>query len=196
MFKFLTFLVALAVLSSCKNKADSLPPPMVDGKLDDFKQLKIEPISISENVDLYIYQDDFFVWLGYDYPEGSYGTLDLQIDTDNFEKPINLHVSAQLGEWEVGNESQQPQTSTSDLWWEFKGWTANEVWMNGIDRSGERANPKFKNAQAREIQLSKQRFGKGTWKLKFNIRAIKNQDGVLDAINFPEDGSDYELMVY
>lgn len=197
MLKISKFLFILILFSACQNDSTTkIAPPMVDGKLNDFIQLNVSPIALSEEVNLYIYQDEHYVWLGYDYPEGSFGTLDLQIETDSLENPLNLHVSAQLGEWVVGDEANQPQTSDSDLWWEFNGWISNEVWMNGMTRTEERTSPNFKNAKARELQLSKAHFGLGAWKLKFNIRAIVKPDGSRYNIDFPNDDSDFILEVY
>ena len=172
---------------SCNTLKDEPLPPLVDGKYDDYVRLGVKPIELSEDVNLYIYQNAHYVWLAYNYTEGSFGTLDLEIDTETLEKPLNLHVSAQLGEWEVGNEAQQPKEGTSDLWWETVGWTANVVWLNGMDRSGDEPRINFKNAESRELQISKARFGKGLWKLKFNIRAIVGADGERYEINYPEN---------
>ena len=59
--------------------------------------------------------------------------------------------------------------------------------MNGLDRSSTEPRIKFKNAKARELQLSKERFGKGDWKFSIEIRAIKGRDGKLYKANFPDD---------
>lgn len=191
---FLLCIISFLVMS-CNQTKDVPEPPLVDGKYDDYVRLGVEPITLSDDVDLYIYQNEHHVWFAYNYPEGSYGTLDLEIDTEILDKPLNLHVSAQLGEWEIGNEAQEPKDGTSNLWWETEGWTSNVVWMNGVDRSGEEPQINFKNAESRELQISKTRFGKGTWKLKFNIRAITGADGERYEINYPENGEYFSLLV-
>jgi hypothetical protein len=72
---------------------------------------------------------------------------------------------------------------------------SNVVWLNGMDRSGEEPQINFKNAESREIQISKSRFGKGTWKLRFNIRAITEAHGERYEINYPENDQYYRLLV-
>ena len=190
------FLCIISVLViSCNETIDAPEPPLVDGKYDDYVRLGVAPIVLSDDVNLYIYQNKHYVWLAYNYPEESFGTLDLEIDTDSLDKPLNLHVSAQLGEWEVGNDEQQPKDSVSDLWWETEGWISNVVWLNGMDRPGDEPQINFKNAECRELQISKTRFGKGTWQLKFNIGAIVGADGERYEINYPENGDYYSLVV-
>ncbi len=195
--KFPLLLMLSIIFISCNSSSNgdsSIAPPIVDGKYSDYIKLGVKPMALSDDVNLYIYQNEHYVWLAYNYPEGSYGTLDLEIDTDSLEKPLNLHVSAQMGEWEVGNELQEPKVSDSDLWWETEGWISNVVWLNGMDRSGDEPQINFKNAECRELQISKTKFGKGTWKLKFNIRAIVGADGERYEINYPENDY-YSLIV-
>ncbi|MCK0110387.1 hypothetical protein MWU58_13880 [Flavobacteriaceae bacterium S0825] len=192
---FLFLYIILLITTSCNSNKISLEPPLVDGKYDDYVRLGVEPIALSDDVNLYIYQNEHYVWLAYNYPEGSFGTLDLEIDSESLDTPLNLHVSAQLGEWEIGNDEQQPKDSTSDLWWEIDGWTSNVVWLNGMDRTGDEPQINFKNAECREIQISKSRFGKGIWRLKFNIRAIVGGNGERYEINYPENDAYYNLEV-
>ncbi|MEP1033039.1 hypothetical protein [Ekhidna sp.] len=181
----LIIIIALAICS-CQQPKEATPP-LVDGNIDDFLQLGIEPIALAEGTKLYFYQNDHYVWIAYDYPEGSYGTLDLKLLTPNLTDTINLHVSAQLGEWLLKEGAPKPDNSVSELWWNHEGWYANEVWMNGLDRSEDEVNPNWRNGKAREIQISKVRFGKGEWKLQLNIRAIQTPDG-FTGITFPEEG--------
>ncbi len=167
---------------------------MVDGWADEYQELGAQPINLSDSVDLYFYQNDHYVWICYTYPSESFGTLDMKIETENLDEPLNLHVSAQVGEWPVNKPELAPKDPLSDRWWNMKGWISNEVWPNGIDRSGEVARPKFKNAPARELQLSKERFGRGKWEISMEIRAIKSSDGFI-SLQFPENKSAYILNV-
>ncbi len=61
--------VILFTLSSVSGQE----PPLVDGDCSDYVRLNIKPISVSNEVSLYIYQDKHFVWMCYTYPEGSFG---------------------------------------------------------------------------------------------------------------------------
>lgn len=186
-------LSTLLVLFSCE-APHRKAPPLVDGSCAEYEDLSARSINISDDVTLNLYQDDHYVWLCYCYPEGSYGILDMEIASPGLTEPLNLHVSAQLGEWPLDNPELQPQDAQSDLWWNHKGWTANEVWPNGMDRSGETARPLFKNALARELQMSKDRFGRGEWKLKLSINAVQTDSGFV-RLKFPEDDSSLILQV-
>ena len=186
---FLIFAIA------CNEKPKKYPPPLVDGNISDFIDLGIDPINLGDSVDLYIYQNQHYVWLGYTYPEGSYGLLDLEIISPKIEDTLRIHVSAQLGEWPSNNPDLVPQSPESELWWNMNGWIANEVWLNGTDRSGETPRYKFRNASAREMQMSKGRFGRGEWKMQLNITNIKGKNGEDYNILFPEDRSFYTLNV-
>jgi len=134
--------------------------------------------------------------LSYDYPDGSYGVLDMIVKTDKITEPINLHVSAQLGEWRVGDENNRPKTPTSDLWWNMNGWIANNLWANGIDTTSyDQPEFKIKNGEIREVQMSKERFGHGDWKVKLKIAAIKGENGKFYSIDFPETEEYYTIEV-
>jgi len=186
----------LIILLSCTQNTISEPvPPLVDGSIKEYSALGVEPISLMDDVNLYIYQNQHYVWIAFDYPENSFGTMDLKMVTPNVADTINLHVSAQLGEWFTKKGSPKPETSTSELWWNMNGWYANEVWVNGMDRSGETPQYNFKNASAREMQISKARFGKGIWNFKLDIRAIKLPDGTMGSTSFPKNDNFHSLKV-
>ncbi|MEP0985655.1 hypothetical protein [Ekhidna sp.] len=178
-------LIFLIALLSCQ-QAENPAPPLVDGSIEDFRRLNVSPIELMSETNLYFYQDKHYVWIAFDYPDGSYGTADIKLLSPKLSDTINLHVSAQLGEWYLTEDSPRPDNPQSDLWWNHSGWYANEVWPNGTDNSGEEPQPNFKNAKAREIQISKERFGKGEWKIQIEIRAIQTSEG-FTSITFPEN---------
>lgn len=189
--------LAIATLA-CQQPKNVETPPLVDGNIDDIKLLA-EPINLLEGTDLYFYQNDHYVWIAYDYPEGSYGTLDLKLLAPNLTDTLNIHISAQLGEWYLKAGAPKPENSTSELWWNHEGWYANEVWMNGLNREEnekgeEDVTPNWRNAEAREIQISKERFGRGEWNLQLNIRAIQSTDE-FTSITFPDEGM-YTLTIF
>ncbi|MCB9196512.1 MAG: hypothetical protein H6598_09835 [Flavobacteriales bacterium] len=168
--------------------------PMVDGTIEDFVEMQIIPIVISENVNLYIHQNAQYVWFGYTYPEGSFGTLDMLITSQNIPDTLNLHVSAQIGEWYSNQPETIPNSPESENWWNMKGWIANPVWINGKDTTNDQV--KFKNSPAREIQMSKLRFGTGLWKIKFKIKLIKTYNGEFSNLSYPKDDTFYSLYSY
>ena len=189
--------MVLLTLFACQERLNNSTqaPPLVDGRVDDYKALGIDPIHIADGVDLYFYQNQHFVWIAYTYPEGSWGTLDMEVQSEKLNGPLNLHVSGQLGEWPVNHPELAPDSPESDRWWNMDGWIANEVWPNGMDRSGATPRYKFKNAKARELQLSKDRFGRGEWQIRLNIRAIQTADGQRTNFSFPKNEQHHLLKV-
>ena len=184
--------IALASLFSVPILAQA--PPMVDGDCAEYSALHAQNIGISKEVGLHIFQDKYFVWFCYTYPDGSFGTADLKMKTKTIPNGLNLHVSAQLGEWPMDKPELAPKNPESEMWWNHNGWTANPVWINGMDRSGAQARYRFKNAKAREIQISKRRFGIGEWLFSLEIRSIKGSDGKTFDLTFPTVG-EYKLKV-
>lgn len=193
-FKLLQILALLLIFVACQTPKETQAPPLVDGNIDDFKALNVTPISLMEGVDLYFYQNQHFVWIAYTYPDGSFGTMDMHLESEKLDGPLNLHVSGEVGEWPVNNPELAPKNPESDRWWNMQGWIANEVWPNGMDRSGETPRYKFKNAPSRELQLSKARFGQGEWKIRLNIRAIQTANGQRTSLNFPETEGEYHIL--
>lgn len=181
----------LAVCASAMAQA----PPLVDGDCGEYVGLKAKTFAVSEDVQLSVYQDKHFVWFCYGYPDGSFAMADLKLKTKTFPAGINLHVSAQLGEWPLDKPDLAPKNAESELWWNHKQWTANNVWINGMDRTGDTPRYKFKNARAREIQIAKSRFGRGVWQFSIEIRSIKGKDGKMYNATFPKDGTTHELKV-
>lgn len=183
---------------SCKeqNSTTTNPePPIVDGFDNEYKSLNTESFKVSDNVTLQIYQNEHFVWLTYNVPEDSYGTMDMVLESPNLKEPINLHISAQVGEWPANKPELAPQDPESDKWGITNGWTGNPVWLKGLDKSDTEPQLKFKSAPARELQLSKAYFGKGLWKFNIEIRAIKGKDGKFQNLKFPKDKDKFELVV-
>jgi hypothetical protein len=186
----------LALLLLTTSSAMAQEPPLVDGDCDEYPRLKAKQLALSKDVTLNIFQDKHFVWLCYGYPEGSFATVDLKLKTPALPDTLNLHVSAQLGEWPLNKPELAPKDPESDLWWNTKGWTANPVWINGMDRTGERPRYRFKNAKAREFQLSKRRFGRGEWQFSMEIRRIKGSDGSFYDVVFPRAGEFHTLKAF
>jgi hypothetical protein len=169
------------------------PTPMVDGDCSEYGQLPAKRVSVGSGIDMYIYEDDHYVWMCYTYPPGSLGTLDMKLKTDALADTLNLHASAQLGEWPVNRDDLRPKSPESDLWWNNKGWVGNATSLNGMDTSGPAPRYRWKHGTARELQLAKKRFGHGDWQFAMTIYRIKDQSGKTQDVNFPADGSFYTL---
>ena len=186
----------LIIFCSCKPQGiENQIHPMVDGRNLEWDKLNKKTIELSKDVNLFIFQNESYVWISYDFPKGSFGTLDMIIETEKIINPINLHVSTQLGEWNLGDKENIPKTATSNLWWNNQGWTANNLWANGIDTvSYDTPEFKIKNGDIREIQLSKLRFGRGKWKIKLEINAIKTKEGSFINLEYPENEKYYLIV--
>jgi hypothetical protein len=166
----------------------------VDGDCGEYAALGAHRETVDQHVTLTVHQDSHFVWLCYTLPPNSFGFLDLRIASAVLAKPLNLHVSAQLGEWPADEPDLAPRGEDSELWWTIDGWTANWQWYHGVDASGSSPKPIFKFAPGREVQLSKQRFGDGVIELVLNIGRIRRADGREYSLRFPQSGV-YTLSV-
>jgi hypothetical protein len=195
--KLVFLYILMSVLGClCSSRLLAQEPPLVDGNCEEYSRLRAKKVAISNEIDLYLYQDKYYVWLCYTYPDGSFATADLTLKTHALPSRLNLHVSAQLGEWPADKPELAPKDAESDQWWNARGWTANTVWINGMDRSGDTPRYRFKNAKAREMQLSKRRFGKGNWLLKLEVRRVKGPDGKFYDAVFPKTAESYVLKVF
>ena len=136
-------------------------------------------------ISVLLFQDEDYVWICYALPAESYGTLDLVVDSPGLTSPMNLHVSAQLGEWRAGHPDEAPQDSDSDRWWKIEGWWSNAVSFNGMRETDEGPRVNFQWSEGRELQLSKARFGRGTWRLRFSIGMVHDADAGMKQIDLP-----------
>ena len=106
------------------------------------------------DVVLLVLEDDGFVYFCYALPADNLEFADLYVDTSSLERPRQLHASAKLGEWDVGEPTP--------TWWNHSGWVANVAWFDGAVLAAD-GSPRtdFLPAPGREFQLSKERFGRG-----------------------------------
>lgn len=162
--------------------------PMLDADCSEYPALGAVRQQVAPGVDLYIHQDEHYVWLCYTFPAGSMGQLDMQLQAPALTSALNLHVSAQLGEWPLDRADLQPLTPESDLWWETSGWTGTVLRIHGMDTSGPKPRYRWKDSRAREVQLSKARFGRGEWRFSLEIHQVRNGAGALGEVRFPAQG--------
>jgi hypothetical protein len=109
--------------------------PMLDGACSEYENLKAARVMIDTDLTMQVYQDTDYVWLCIALPPQSFGTIDLQISSQGLPAPLNLHVSAQLGEWRADVPGDAPQTAASDKWWNISKWTANPLQFNGMAKT-------------------------------------------------------------
>ena len=58
---------------------------------------------------------------------------------------------------------------------------------NGTRETDEGPRPNFQASEGREVQLSKARFGRGTWRLRFSIGAVRDADAGLKEVALPPE---------
>jgi hypothetical protein len=185
-------LLLLAALAACTPKATSRTTPaypLLDGRCDEYTSLAAEHHDVAPGVELFVFQDTSYVWLCYTLPHDAFGPLDLVVAAPGLDEPLNLHASAQLGEWPASKPDAMPKDASSEQWWNQHGWTGMPVRFNGAAADG---TIKFRPTPTRELQLGKRRFGRGTWRLRATIYGVGG--GGSDA-KFPAAG-DHALAVW
>lgn len=168
-------------------QADATQYPLLDGRCDEYRRIGAEVVAEGDDISVLLFQDADYVWLCYTLPDESYGTLDLVVDSPGLDSPINLHVSAQLGEWHLDHPDEVPQNADSDHWWKVYGWWSNAVSWNGTRETDQGPRANFQASKGRELQLSKTRFGRGVWRLSFTIGGVRNADAGMTRVVLPSD---------
>lgn len=180
----------MAVVATSTSLAGDAPPsPLVDGDCGEYQALGADGEAMGEGVVLHAWQDRHFVWLCYALPEGSFGGLDLRVESGTLPAALNLHVSAQLGEWPADRADLAPEGPGSARWWNHHGWTAHWVRFNGMDGDATPPRPRFRLGGARELQLDRRRFGDGELRLVFQLQRVRRADGTFVDLRFPAGGT-------
>ena len=167
------------------------PEPMLDGHCGDHRPAA-QAIGVAAGIDLFVRQTFDHVWICFTAPPGSFATVDVELQTPNLKTPLNLHASAQLGEWDARDEAAAPKTPTDGRWWKIEGWTGT---TNRFRPAGNGQRLEFFPAGARELQISKARFGRGDWLMKFRIAGLRDGETARGKLSWPKDGSAYRLSV-
>lgn len=185
MRRILAFLLCAALAPFARAAAT----PLLDGRCDEYAEFRAATHAIAPDIELRIFQNADYVWFCYTLPPDSYGMLDLRIETPALPQRLNLHASAQLGEWPADDASRIPQTPESDQWWRIDGWYANTVSFNGMRATDNGRMPRLRPSAAREVQLAKSRFGRGDWQLVFDILHVREPNGGTRSVRFPAQGT-------
>lgn len=170
--------------------AAALVEPMLDGRCDDHIEIA-QTIAAGPDITLYLRPTRDHVWICFTAPEGSFATVDVEVETPALGKALNLHASAQLGEWDLSDPEAAPKTPTDERWWKISGWTGT---TNRFRPAADGQRLEFLPAAARELQISKARFGRGEWRIKLKIAGLKEGDGTRGRLSWPTTGR-YTLKV-
>jgi hypothetical protein len=168
--------------------AAALVEPMLDGKCGDHVEIA-QTMAADGGTTVYVRQTKDHVWLCFAVPEGSYGTLDLRIEAPQLPNALNLHASAQLGEWLADDPAAAPKDGSSAIWWRnIDGWWASVTPFNGMATTPEGRRVNFRTVRGREMQLSKRRFGMGEWKLVATISDVAGPTDERISVRWPAAG--------
>ena len=171
-----------------------LVEPMLDGRCDDHVEIA-QTMAVDAGATVYIRQTKDHVWLCFGVPEGSYATLDLRIEAPRLAAPLNLHASAQLGEWAADDPDAAPKDGSSPAWWRgMDGWWGSVTPFNGMTTAPDGRRVNFRTVRGRELQLSKRRFGLGEWKLAATLSDVAGPGGEQISVRWPSSDP-YRLKV-
>lgn len=166
--------VLVAAQSATAGSHGESASALLDGDCSEYSQTAAE---LSHGVTAHIRHDAEHVWLCFDLPEGSFAGGEFTFDTPELETPLVLHVSAQLGQWPLGNDELEPQTATSELWWNNRGWAAIPARFNGMEEGEDGPQPRFLPASGQEFQFARAEFGPGPWTLSGGFYAVNDGAG-------------------
>lgn len=126
---------------------------------------------LGDGVELLLQHDARHAHLCFRVPAGSFATMDLYLQSADGSAPWNLHASAQLGEKRRGGEGWPPEWN----WGNQHDWYSPAVPFRGVRQTEAGPRADFGAVEAREIQLSRQRFGAGPWRAMVELRALGPQ---------------------
>ena len=164
--------------------AAAIVEPLLDGRCDDHGA----PVLVSEGVALRITQTRDHVWLCLTAPPASWSVVALRLEAPRLAEPLNLHASAQLGEWAADRVDAAPRDAQSPIWWNNRGWAGSVSRFNGMDRTADSARARFKPVEGRELQLGKARFGRGNWQMVLTVDGIAAPNGATKTVRLPPTG--------
>lgn len=167
--------------------AAALVEPMLDGRCDEHVEIA-NTYAVDAGVTAYVRQTKDHVWLCFTLPPDSHGTTDLRVEAPKLAKALNIHASAQLGEWAADDPDSAPKDGASPIWGKVDGWWANVVPFGGLTTTPEGRQVNYKTIPGRELQLSKRRFGRGEWKLVATISDVAAAGNERISVRWPSSG--------
>lgn len=132
--------------------------------------------------ELLVQQDDDTVYLCVPLPPDSYGTMDLYVLPAGTTQPVNLHASAQVGE-----RQRTPEGWPDWTFGNYHGWYSPPVALSASSVVDGRARLTFGAVAAREVAISKAKFGSTRWQFMIEIRALGS--GKTGSVRFPAAAS-------
>ncbi len=157
-------------------------PILMDGKCDDSEWRDAMEAAVAPGHVLRVKRTERYVFMCITYPDDSFGTLEGYVTTARQTTPLNIHVSAKVGD-RLWTEEGWPRFE----WWAAEGWWSNAVRYNSFEDGEQR----FLGAPAREIQFDLDHFGREDWRIMFDMYYGRRDDGTYDTVPLPV-GSTFE----
>jgi hypothetical protein len=151
---------------------------LLDGRCTDDEWNDAKTIASNQGHSIRMKRSDRYLFMCITYPEDSLGTIEGYLVSENQPTPLNIHVSAKIGdrEWQGDEWSER-------VWWAAEGWWSNPSRYNSV-QEGER---RFLRTPEREIQFDLDYFGRTGWKLMFDFYYGRNEDGTYDTVSLPAE---------
>jgi hypothetical protein len=153
-------------------------PIMLDARCDEAAWQSAARTDIGGGLSLLSMADAEYVYLCIPLPAESFGSLDLYI-AEPSGALTDLHVSAQTGERTRGAEGWPEWRGFNN----YRGWYGPPVAFNGYAANGD---VDFAFSPARELQLSRARFGAGPWRIMLEVDAVAPDNR---KVTFPADAT-------
>lgn len=157
---------------------------MVDGRFSSGEWADAKTVKIQESITLYLKQSADYVYIGLQAPVQNYrsGWIELYL-SDTPDNVVNLHASRKLGERKLADGAWGPWKD----WWTNQGkWQANYYRPDDVQEDG-----RWKVVQLQdegwEYQIRKSAFGKGPWKIFFDVSLMAEE---VQTIKYPANGED------
>ncbi|MCB1552824.1 MAG: hypothetical protein KDJ14_03365 [Xanthomonadales bacterium] len=164
--------------------------PLLDGDCGDHRDAGVVPRILAQSVELYVHEYAGQLWLCATLAPGDLGTVDVQLVTPRYPRGINLHVSAQLGEWPLDRPDDAPTGANDARWWNHRGWSGSTLRFHGMEDVDGQRRPRLLPGRARELQIDVARFGAGTWNLLLRFQQLGGREELI----YPDAG-DEPLMI-
>jgi hypothetical protein len=150
---------------------------LLDGRCETTEWARAGRLDLGAGATLLVQEDADHVFVCVRGPPGGLNMLDLYLVSDRVATPVDLHVSAQVGERTL------TQTGWPDWTWRNQaGWYGTPVPFAGMTTDG---RPDFARDTDRELQLSKARFGALPWRIRVDVQFM-GADRKLNAL-YPVD---------
>lgn len=178
----LTIASGLFATSAAAISPPSGAPILMDGRCETSEWADAALVSSTQGHTLRIKKSDRYLMMCITYPEDGRGTFEGYLVTDKQKTPLNIHVSAK-----VGDREWSPSGWPEFEWWAAEGWWSNPVRFN----SAEEEETRFLPSPAREVQFDLDHFGRDGWRIMFDVYYGRRDDGTYDTVALPAD-ADFE----